>query len=88
MSKALITLGTKTSHGGMVTECEPSFLIHGVAVHLNGMKHYCPKCLTTVSAIASELSVTVQGRAVVIAGDKASCGAIFLPMQHLTVSHK
>ncbi|MFZ0024297.1 PAAR domain-containing protein [Acinetobacter sp.] len=88
MSKALITLGTKTSHGGMVTECEPSFLINGIAVHLNGMKHYCPKCQTMVAAIASNLSITVKGRAVVIAGDKVSCGATFLPMQHLTVSQK
>lgn len=88
MSKALITLGTKTSHGGMVTECEPTFLINGITVHLNGMKHYCPKCQTMVTAISSNLSITVKGRAVVIAGDKASCGATFLPMQHLTVSQK
>ena len=88
MSKALITLGTKTSHGGMVTECELSFLINGIAVHLNGMKHYCHKCQTMVTAISSNLSITVKARPVVIAGDKASCGATFLPMQHLTVSQK
>ncbi|MFH7347014.1 PAAR domain-containing protein [Acinetobacter variabilis] len=88
MSKALITIGAKTSHGGMVTECENSFLINGMAVHLNGMKHYCLKCQTTVTAIASDLSTIVKGRAVIIAGDKASCGATFLPMQNLTISKK
>lgn len=88
MSKALITIGAKTSHGGMVTECESSFLINGIAVHLNGMKHYCPKCQTTVTAIASDLSTIVKGRAVIIAGDKVSCGATFLPMQNLTISKK
>jgi uncharacterized Zn-binding protein involved in type VI secretion len=88
MAKALITLGTKTSHGGRVVETEASFLIDGMAVHLHGMKHYCPKCQTTVTAIASDLSTIVKGRAVVMAGDKASCGATFLPAQHLTVAQK
>lgn len=88
MSKALITIGAKTSHGGMVSECESSFLINGMAVHLNGMKHYCPKCQTTVTAIASDLSTIVKGRAVIITGDKATCGATFLPMQNLAISKK
>ncbi|WP_312332659.1 PAAR domain-containing protein [Acinetobacter variabilis] len=88
MSKALITIGAKTSHGGMVSECESSFLINGMAVHLNGMKHYCPNCQATVTAIASDLSTLVKGRAVIIGGDKASCGATFLPMQNLTISKK
>ncbi len=52
MAKALITLGSATSHGGVVTECDSSFLINGIAVHLNGMKHYCPKCKAAVAAIA------------------------------------
>ena len=88
MSKALITVGAKTSHGGMVTESESSFLINGMAVHLNGMTHYCPKGQTTATAIASDLSTIVQGRAVIIAGDKTRCGATFLPMQNLTISSK
>ena len=88
MSQAFITLGSQTSHGGIVAEAENSILIHGIAVHLQGMKHYCPKCQTTVTAIASDLSTIVKGRAVIIAGDKASCGATFLPMQNLTISKK
>lgn len=40
MSKALVTMGSKTTHGGIVTECENSFVINGIAVHLNGMKHF------------------------------------------------
>lgn len=88
MSKAFIGLGAKTTHGGIVVESEPSFIMKGIAVHLNGMTHYCPKCQSMVIAIASDSSITVNGRAVVIAGDKASCGATFLAMQHLTVSQK
>ena len=34
MSKALVTMGSKTTHGGIVTECENSFVINGIAVHL------------------------------------------------------
>lgn len=86
--KSLITLGSKTSHGGVVAECEPSFVINGVAVHLNGMKHFCPKCKATVAAIAADQSTTVMGRGVVIAGDKTTCGATFLPNQNMVGSQK
>ncbi|WP_374664958.1 PAAR domain-containing protein [Acinetobacter sp.] len=88
MAKALVTLGSQTSHGGIVTECESSFTINGIAVHLNGMKHYCPKCNAAVAAVASDQSTTVKGRAVVIAGDKTTCGATFMPNQNLVVSAK
>lgn len=88
MAKSLVTLGSITSHGGIVSECDSSFIINGVAVHLHGMKHYCLKCQTVVSAIAAEQSTTVKGRGVVIAGDKTTCGATFLGSQFLVVSRK
>jgi len=88
MSQAFITLGSQTTHGGVVTEAEPSILVNGMAVHLQGMRHYCPKCQSTVIAIAKDQSTTVLGRAVTVAGDQASCGARFLASQNLTVSRK
>ncbi len=88
MAKALITLGSNTDHGGVVSEVENSFTINGVAVHLNGMKHFCPKCKVMTTAIAADQTTTVKGRAVVVAGDKTACGATFLPTQNLTVSAK
>ncbi len=88
MSQAVITLGCQTTHGGVVTEAEHSILINGIAVHLQGMQHYCPKCQTTVIAIAKDQSTTVLGRAVIVAGDQTSCGAKFLASQNLTVSQK
>jgi uncharacterized Zn-binding protein involved in type VI secretion len=88
MAKALVTLGSQTSHGGIVAECENTFTINGIAVHLNGMKHFCPKCKATVAAIASDQTTTVKGRAVVIVGDKTTCGASFMPNQNLVVSAK
>lgn len=88
MAQSLITMGSSTSHGGIVLECDPSFIMDGIAVHLHGMKHYCPKCQMVVSAIAAKQSTTVKGRGVVIAGDKTTCGATFLGSQFLVVSRK
>lgn len=84
--KALITIGCKTSHGGIVSEAEPTFLVDGKAVHLEGMKHFCPKCRTTVSAISSGKGfLTVGSKTIIMAGDFTSCGATFLPQQNLAV---
>ncbi|CAB1213295.1 PAAR domain-containing protein [Acinetobacter bouvetii] len=88
MAKSLITMGSTTSHGGMVSKCDNTFTINGIAVHLNGMKHFCPQCKTIVSAIASDQSTSVKGRAVVLVGDKTTCGATFMPNQNLVVSAK
>lgn len=86
MSKALVTIGSMTDHGGIVSECDNTFIINGIAVHLNGMKHFCLKCKILVSAIASDQTTVVNGRAVVVAGDKTTCGATFLGNQHLVVA--
>jgi uncharacterized Zn-binding protein involved in type VI secretion len=88
MAQSLVTMGSTTSHGGIVSECDPSFVMNGIAVHLHGMKHYCPQCQTMVLAIAANQSTLVKGRGVVIAGDNTSCGATFLGNQFLVVSKK
>jgi uncharacterized Zn-binding protein involved in type VI secretion len=41
-----------------------------------------------VSAVAADQSTVVQGRGIVIAGDKTTCGATFLGNQALVVSKK
>ena len=83
MSVPIITQGATTSHGGNVTECDPTFKIDGKNVHLDGMTHYCPKCKKTVSAIASNHTKKVNGKAVVLDGDKTSCGATFIANQSM-----
>ncbi len=50
--QAIITVGDKTTHGGIVLEVDSTFLVAEKAAHLSGMKHFCPKCKTIVSAIA------------------------------------
>ena len=88
MAKALVTIGSLTTHGGVVSEFENTFIINGIAVHLHGMKHYCPQCHAMVSAVAADQSTVVQGRGIVIAGDKTTCGATFLGNQALVISKK
>ncbi|MFX4994022.1 PAAR domain-containing protein, partial [Acinetobacter baumannii] len=47
--------------------------------------HFCPKCKVTVTALSSSPLVVINGRAIIVAGDKTSCGATFLPSQNLLV---
>lgn len=84
--KPLITIGCKTDHGGIVVEADSSFLVEGKPVHLEGMKHVCPKCKKTVYAISSGKGFLVVGsQTIIMAGDKTTCGATFLPQQNLVV---
>lgn len=81
MGIPVITEGAKTSHGGVISECVPTFKIHGKGVHVDGMSHECPKCGRTVSAIASNFTKSVHGKAIVLEGDKTTCGASFIANQ-------
>lgn len=84
--KPLIIIGCKTDHGGIVVEADSSFLVEGKPVHLEGMKHVCPKCKKTVYAVSSGKGFLVVGsKTIIMAGDKTTCGATFLPQQNLVV---
>jgi len=83
--KPAIVIGNVTDHGGVVSVGDNSYLIDGKAAHLEGMTHFCPKCKVTVTALSSSPLVVINGRAIIVAGDKASCGATFLPSQSLWV---
>lgn len=83
---ALITLGCKTTHGGTVTEADNSFLVDSIAVHLEGMKHYCPLCKTTSTALSSGRGFMMVGtKTIIMANDKSTCGAAFIPNQSLVL---
>lgn len=84
--KALITKGCHTDHGGIVQESENSFLVEGIPVHIEGMKHFCPKCQAMVSAQSSGRGfLQAAGRTIIMAGDKATCGATYKPNQNLVL---
>ncbi|HDI1572239.1 TPA: PAAR domain-containing protein, partial [Acinetobacter baumannii] len=74
-----------TDHGGIVSTGDSTYLIDGKAAHVEGMTHFCPKCKVMVTALSSSPLVVINGRAIIVAGDKASCGATFLPSQSLWV---
>lgn len=83
MGIPVITEGATTSHGGVISECVPTFKIHGKGVHVDGMSHECPKCKKTVSAIASNHTKSILGKAIVLEGDLATCGASFIASQNV-----
>lgn len=83
MAIPVITEGATTTHGGNITECVPTFRIHGKGVHADGMSHYCPKCSATVQAIAFNHTKSIHGKAVVLEGDKTTCGASFIASQNV-----
>ncbi|WP_269527757.1 PAAR domain-containing protein [Acinetobacter baumannii] len=83
--KSAIVIGNTTNHGGIVSTGDSTYLINGKAAHVEGMTHFCPKCKVTVTALSSSPLVVINGRAIIVAGDKASCGATFLPSQSLWV---
>ena len=84
--KALITIGCKTDHGGIIVQGDSSFLIEGKAVHLDGMTHYCPKCQVQSRAIASNQGfMIVSGKSIVAVGDTSTCGSKYLKLSDLAV---
>lgn len=84
--KALITVGCKTDHGGIIVLGDSSFLVEGKAVHLDGMTHYCPKCKVQSRAIASNQGfMIVGGKSIVAVGDTSSCGSKYLKNSDLVV---
>lgn len=84
--KALITRGCTTDHGGIIYEADDSFIIEGVAVHLDGMKHFCPKCKVISYAIASNTGFMMVGtRTIVGDGDLSTCGSKYIKNQDLVV---
>lgn len=84
--KALITKGCVTDHGGIVQEADSTFVVQGIPVHLNGMKHFCPKCKVMSYAIASNNGFLVVGsRTIVVNGDSSTCGSKYIKNQDLVV---
>ena len=81
MNIPIITEGATTDHGGIVVEGVGTFKIDGKKAHVDGMSHYCPKCKKTVTAIASNHTKKINGKAFVLEGDKTTCGAKFIANQ-------
>ncbi|WP_262757562.1 MULTISPECIES: PAAR domain-containing protein [Acinetobacter] len=84
--QAFITRGCFTNHGGKIIEGDDFWLVDGKAAHLEGMKHYCPKCNVISKAIATQRGfMQVNGRNLIVAGDQATCGAKYMKISDLAV---
>jgi len=84
--QAFITKGCFTDHGAKILEGDDSWVVEGKGVHLEGMKHYCPKCKVLSKAIATENGfMQINGRNPIVAGDVSTCGARYIKISDLAV---
>ena len=85
--KSLITLGDKTSHGGIVISASADFLHEGQPVACDGDKVICPiEGHGTTNIIASGQGFSVNGKQAAHDGDKTTCGATLIA-SHFIVRH-
>ena len=84
MAGALIRLGDKTSHNGVVLEASQLSDSGGIGIARVGDKVSCPRC--GVNAIASgDATMIVDGKPVARHGDKTACGATLVAGQQMSV---
>lgn len=84
MSRPFITVGDKTSHGGIVISGDAGFLLHGKLVARVGDMTVCPKCkgIFPISSGASDMTST--GQAPAREGDRTACGATLIASQGIS----
>lgn len=84
MSKPIITIGCKTSHGGTVAKGTGFSDIDGKAIARIGDSVPCPHCEGNHVIITGDHTMIVDGSPVARAGDKTSCGATLIASQIAT----
>ena len=95
MSKKIILLGDKTSHGGTVISAwgqdgPVPFTINGIPVACIGDKVTCPQKGHSGACIiegASGPPAILNGKAIAREGDKTSCGASLIACGQSSASH-
>jgi uncharacterized Zn-binding protein involved in type VI secretion len=85
MAGALIRLGDKTSHDGVVLSASPFSESGGIAIARVGDKVSCPKHGHEPCVIASgDSTLIIDGKPAARNGDKTSCGAVLIATQQAT----
>lgn len=75
MTKGLVLLGDKTTHGGKVISASANFTVNGIKVALIGDLISCPVPGHGINPIVEGWPHrTFNGRAVVVDGCKCQCG--------------
>jgi uncharacterized Zn-binding protein involved in type VI secretion len=81
MSKPLIRMGDRTSHGGTVISGDMTWEVYGKAVARVGDLTVCPKCKGVFAITTGADDLTGFGQAVARHGDKTACGATLIAGQ-------
>jgi uncharacterized Zn-binding protein involved in type VI secretion/N-acetyl-anhydromuramyl-L-alanine amidase AmpD len=85
MSLPIITIGSRTSHGGTVIQGSPTTDIYGKQVARLGDITSCPMCKGTFPIIEGDMTFIVDGKPVALVGHMTACGATLLPQQVIAV---
>ena len=75
---AVATLNSTSSHGGNMITASGDTFGNNSGICIDGDMHQCPISghgITPVSAISTK-DVYVNGKKIVVIGDKAACGAV------------
>ncbi len=84
MSRPLIVLGDKTSHGGEVIEAAPTSDTHGKRFARIGDKVSCRKCSGMHFIAQGDPTLVIEGAPAAYDGCKTSCGATLIASQRFT----
>lgn len=85
MSRPLIRLGDKTSHGGVVIEATGSSHSGNVGFARVGDKVTCPQLgHGTCPIVTGDTTLIIDGKAAARDGDLTACGASLIASQQLT----
>jgi uncharacterized Zn-binding protein involved in type VI secretion len=84
MAGALIRLGDKTSHHGVVLEASQLSDSGGVGLARVGDKVSCPKCGDNVIS-SGDSTMLIDGKPAARHGDKTACGATLIAGQQNSV---
>lgn len=86
MGRALIRLGDRTSHGGVVLQASAFTSSGGKRVARVGDLVKCPKKgHGTCPIVTGDPTFIVDGKPVARHGDKTACGASLIASQHNTI---
>ncbi|MFP5390737.1 MAG: PAAR domain-containing protein [Gammaproteobacteria bacterium] len=85
MSKAIIRMGDRTSHGGTVISGDLTWTIYDKAVARAGDLTVCPKCKGIFPIKEGAADLTSFGQSVAREGDKTACGASLIASQVLAL---
>lgn len=86
MTRPLIFIGDKTSHGGTVVGGSSFTSSHGRMVARVGDAVTCPKCGRDTVVASGDPSLVIDGQPAARDGDLTTCGAALIAGQSSTAS--